>query len=133
MCGRSDRRGKLPPSYHLTRGEGDDREVRPADVGQVKRLVSLRWVAESGREGDDSVYTLTASGKVEAAKAGPQAGLDQCAASRHLAGHLWGGLTGRPQGDERRALVVPVAILQRRLERAQFVTSHKGSGLITVP
>ena len=48
--------------------------MRPADTGQVKRLVSLRWVAESGREGDDSLYTLTAAGRGEAAKAGPPAG-----------------------------------------------------------
>ena len=72
--GRSERRGKLPPTYQLTRGDDEEREIRPADAGQVKRLVSLRWVAESGREGDDSLYTLTASGKGEAAKAGPQAG-----------------------------------------------------------
>jgi hypothetical protein len=68
LRGRSGGRGKLPPSYQLVRGEGEDREVRAADAGLVKRLVSLRWVAEAGKEGDETLYALTASGRAEAAK-----------------------------------------------------------------
>ena len=66
LRGRSDRRGKLPPTYQLRKGEGDDAEVRDAHAGPVKRLVSLRWVAESGREGDETLYSLTAAGKAQA-------------------------------------------------------------------
>ena len=68
LRGRSDRRGKLPPTYRLRRGDAEDEEVRDAHAGPVKRLLSLRWVAEAGREGEETIYSLTASGRAEAAK-----------------------------------------------------------------
>ena len=68
LRGWSDRRGKLPPTFRLTRGEGQDEEIRDAHAGPVRRLVSLRWIAEAGREGEETLYTLTAAGRAEAAK-----------------------------------------------------------------
>lgn len=68
LRGLSDRRGKLPPTYRLRKGEGDDEEVREAHVGPVKRLLSLRWIAETGREGNETVFSLTPTGTAQAAE-----------------------------------------------------------------
>ena len=69
LRGRSDRRGKLPPSYRLQRRTGEEtEEVSDVQAGPVKRLLSLRWIVETGREGEETLYALTPSGKAEAAK-----------------------------------------------------------------